>query len=224
MKKINKLTALAMMATMGWVSLTGCQKTADTAQTASDTPAAHDAHSHAEHEQMTSEPAEALGQDYSLYQIGGEWQDQNATMHSLDELRGKYQVVAMAYTSCQHTCPFIVRSIKQIERALTPQALANTSFTLVTFDTQRDTPEVMANHFKHNELNDNWRWLRSDDANTRMLANTLNIKYHYAENGDINHSNTISILDKEGRLVAQGNGVADSGIKPLIEYLNTNAQ
>ena len=89
-------------------------------------------------------------------------------------------------------------------------------------DTERDTVTVMNNYAEHNDLGDNWRLIRSDEATTRMLANTLNIKYQFADNGDINHSNLISILDKQGRLVAQEIGVADSGIKPLIEYLNTH--
>ena len=170
-----------------------------------------------------TEPAEALGQDYSIYQIGGDWIDQNGQALSLDELKGKNQVVAMAYTSCQHTCPILVRSMKQMYDEMTPEARAQTQFLLATLDTKRDTPEVMANYAAHNDLGDNWHLIRSDEASTRMLANTLNIKYKFADNGDINHSNLISVLDKEGRLVAQGVGVSDSGIKPLIEYLNSHS-
>ena len=170
-----------------------------------------------------AEPAEALGQDYSIYQIGGDWVDQNGQAITLDELKGKNQVVAMAYTSCQHTCPILVRSMKQMYDEMTPEARAQTQFLLATLDTKRDTPEVMANYAAHNDLGDNWHLIRSDEASTRMLANTLNIKYKFADNGDINHSNLISVLDKEGRLVAQGVGVSDSGIKPMIEYLNSHS-
>ena len=180
-------------------------------------------HSNMNHEDMNShEPAEALGQDYSIYQVGGEWTDHRGNKFELEDLTGKNQVVVMAYTSCQHTCPILVRGMKQIEKDMTDEARANTEFVLATLDTERDTVTVMNNYAEHNDLGDNWRLIRSDEATTRMLANTLNIKYQFADNGDINHSNLISILDKQGRLVAQEVGVADSGIKPLIEYLNAH--
>lgn len=180
-------------------------------------------HSNMNHEDMNShEPAEALGQDYSIYQVGGEWTDHRGNKFELEDLTGKNQVVVMAYTSCQHTCPILVRGMKQIEKEITDDARADTEFVLATLDTERDTVTVMNNYAEHNDLGDNWRLIRSDEATTRMLANTLNIKYQFADNGDINHSNLISILDKQGRLVAQEIGVADSGIKPLIEYLNTH--
>ena len=163
-----------------------------------------------------------MGQDYSIYQVGGEWTDHRGNKFELEDLTGKNQVVVMAYTSCQHTCPILVRGMKQIEKDMTDEARANTEFVLATLDTERDTVTVMNNYAEHNDLGDNWRLIRSDEATTRMLANTLNIKYQFADNGDINHSNLISILDKQGRLVAQEIGVADSGIKPLIEYLNTH--
>ncbi len=170
-----------------------------------------------------SEPPEALGKDYSIYQIGGEWTDHKGNKLELDNLKGKNQVIIMAYTSCQHTCPILIRGMKQIEKEMTPEARANTEFVLATLDTERDTVEVMNNYASHNQLGDNWHLIRSDEANTRMLANTLNIKYQFADNGDINHSNFISILDPEGRLVAQEIGIADSGIKPLINYLNSHS-
>lgn len=199
---------------------------ADATSESKEATAAHDGMKDMDHKQMnhadmnSHEPAEALGQDYSIYQAGGDWTDQNGNTFELDNLEGKNQVVVMAYTSCQHTCPILVQSMKQMYKEMTPEARAQTEFLLATLDTERDTVDVMKNFAAHNELGDNWRLIRSDEASARMLANTLNIKYQFADNGDINHSNLISVLDKKGRLVAQGVGVADSGIKPLIEYLN----
>lgn len=249
----NNLTKLALAAAMS-AALLGCnasdpkpeatggaETTSDTSHTGHDM-AKDDMDANMDHSQMghdkgssehaamahddmnPTEPTEALGKDYSIYQVGGDWVDQNGKAMSLEDLKGKNQVMVMAYTSCQHTCPILVRSMKQMYDEMTPEARAQTAFVLATLDTKRDTPEVMSNYAKHNNLGDNWRLIRSDEASTRMLANTLNIKYQFADNGDINHSNFISILDKEGRLVAQGVGVADSGIKPLIEYLNTHSQ
>lgn len=184
--------------------------------------AAHNSMKGMDHNQMNhsdmnaKEPTKALGQDYSIYQIGDDWTDHRGDRLELETLKGKNQVVVMAYTSCQHTCPILVQSMKQIYKEMTPDARMQTEFVLATLD----TVDVMSNFARHNKLGDDCRLIRSDEASTRMLANTLNIKYQFADNGDINHSNLISVLDKKGRLVAQGIGVADTGIKPLIEYLN----
>ena len=227
---LSAVLKTALVASLSLTAIACSQSDSDQPQSTHQAKGQHEAMSHQEgdhsnmnHEDMNShEPAEALGQDYSIYQVGGEWTDHRGNKFELEDLTGKNQVVVMAYTSCQHTCPILVRGMKQIEKEMTDEARANTEFVLATLDTERDTVTVMNNYAEHNDLGDNWRLIRSDEATTRMLANTLNIKYQFADNGDINHSNLISILDKQGRLVAQEIGVADSGIKPLIEYLNTH--
>lgn len=227
---LSAVLKTALVASLSLTAIACSQSDSDQPQSTHQAKGQHEAMSHQEgdhsnmnHEDMNShEPAEALGQDYSIYQVGGEWTDHRGNKFELEDLTGKNQVVVMAYTSCQHTCPILVRGMKQIEKEMTDEARANTEFVLATLDTERDTVTVMNNYAEHNDLGDNWRLIRSDEATTRMLANTLNIKYQFADNGDINHSNLISILDKQGRLVAQEVGVADSGIKPLIEYLNTH--
>ena len=62
------------------------------------------------------------------------------------ELRGKPQVVAMFFASCQYACPLIVNDMQRIEAALTPAQRARVGFTLVTFDPRRDTAEVLADY------------------------------------------------------------------------------
>lgn len=227
---LSAVLKTALVASLSLTALACSQSDSDQPQSMHQAEGQHEAMSHQEddhknmsHDDMNShEPAEALGQDYSIYQVGGEWTDHRGNKFELEDLTGKNQVVVMAYTSCQHTCPILVRGMKQIEKEMTNEARADTEFVLATLDTERDTVTVMNNYAEHNDLGDNWRLIRSDEATTRMLANTLNIKYQFADNGDINHSNLISILDKQGRLVAQEIGVADSGLKPLIEYLNTH--
>ena len=234
-KLVSCLFKTALVASLSITAIACSQSESDSAQSKptpmSQTEEQHEAmhHEGMNHDSMThrnmnsKEPAEALGQDYSIYQVGGEWTDHNDNKLELEALKGKNQVVVMAYTSCQHTCPILVRGMKQIEKGLTDEARADTEFLLVTLDTERDTVPVMKNYAEHNDLGDHWHLIRSTEANTRMLANTLNIKYQFTDNGDINHSNLLSILDKQGRLVAQEIGVADSGLNPLTNYLNTHS-
>ena len=53
-------------------------------------------HKQMNHADMNAqEPAEALGQDYSIYQAGGDWTDHRGNTFELDNLKGKNQVVVM---------------------------------------------------------------------------------------------------------------------------------
>ena len=143
----------------------------------------------------------------SIYQVGGEWQNQDARLVGLNELVGKRQVITMIYTHCEHVCPVIVASMKLIEQSLPAPVLAETGFVLVTFTPETDTPEVMKDFAGKNNLDpDKWTLLRGTDDQVREMAMVLGVKYQVLEDNEVNHSNLITVLDSEGRLSYQGSG------------------
>ena len=119
-KLVSCLFKTALVASLSITAIACSHSEFDSAQTKpapmSQTEEQHEAMHHegmkhdSKHDSMThgnmnsKEPAEALGQDYSIYQVGGEWTDHNDNKLELEALKGKNQVVVMAYTSCQHTC------------------------------------------------------------------------------------------------------------------------
>ena len=70
--------------------------------------------------------------DKSIYQVESIWTTDEAKQLKLGELRGRPQVVAMFFTSCQFACPIIVNDLKRIEASLPPELAARVGFTLVS--------------------------------------------------------------------------------------------
>ena len=61
----------------------------------------------------------------------------------LGDLAGKPQVVLMFFSRCTYACPILLNDLKRISAALTPAQRAQVGFTLISFDTEHDTPSVL---------------------------------------------------------------------------------
>ena len=165
----------------------------------------HEGHNHGATLEAAEVPAELAGE--SIYQVGGHWQDQDANDVALTELLGKTQVVSMIYTSCEHVCPMIVSAMKELETNLSESTAAEVEFLLVSFTPDTDTPQVMTEYAeRHNLDQERWTLLRGDDGDVRNLAMTLGVRYEVVSDTEVNHSNLISVLDEQGRLIFQGAG------------------
>ena len=141
----------------------------------------------------------------SVYLLEREWQTQDSNNIYLSYLAGKKLILSMTYTSCQHTCPTIVSNMQAIENNLSEADRDNVSFVLVSLMPQSDTPEVLKTYANKRGLK-GWTLLSGHEDDVRMLAMVLDIKYKAVANNEIAHSNLITILDDQGRIVRQING------------------
>src|SRR5690606_33467344 len=82
--------------------------------------------------------------DRSIYQVVSKWKNDAGKEVSLHDFRGRPQVIVMFFASCNYACPLLVNDLRRIESALPENVRGNVSFTLVSFDTKRDTPEALA--------------------------------------------------------------------------------
>lgn len=230
---INASKALTLTALV--VALTACQKPAETTHTANtDAKAAsvtmnHDStnhqamagmdHSKMNHQAMPPASTPATASSESVYQVGGNWKDQSDKAFELTRLAGNKQVTAFIYTSCQEVCPIMMKTMKDMQDKLPPDLRAKTHFLVVSFDPKRDTPQVLAKFGEHYKTDDKWTFLSGSDDDIRMLANTMNIRYQFAEGGMINHSNVISVLDEQGKLIEQaiGNSQGEAKIMAALK-------
>ena len=146
--------------------------------------------------------------DKSVYQLDSIWTSDTGKKVKLGVLRGKPQVVAMFFASCQFTCPLTVSDLKNIEAALPDNVRTNIGFTLVSFDSKRDTPAALKNYrLAHGLSARNWTLLRSEPDDVRELAALLGVIYKQDANGDFAHSNLITVLNAEGEIIFQKQGV-----------------
>jgi protein SCO1/2 len=140
----------------------------------------------------------------SAYQLPLQLTDQQGKSWDWRSKRGKPQVVAMFYTSCQFTCPLIVDSGKAIEHALTPAEKARLGILLISMDPKRDTPAALMKVFNKRGL-DGTRWSLASPkpAGVRGVAGVLGVRYRQLANGDFNHTSALVLLDRDGRIVAR---------------------
>lgn len=162
-----------------------------------------------------SEP-ERLSEE-SVYQIEGVWRDQNGKEVALPALRGKKQVTAMIYANCLNTCPVIVQTMKDVERKLPDRLKPRVGFVLVSLTPDVDTPKALKDFAVRRGVADRWVLLTGDEGQTRALANALNIQYRRLKDGEVAHSNAITLLDEEGRIETQAAGLRSA----MRKILNT---
>lgn len=146
--------------------------------------------------------------DKSLYLLDSKWTSDVGKTIPLSVLRGRPQVVAMFFSTCEYACPIIVHDMKILEAKLPAEVRAKTDFLLVSFDTKRDTPAALAAYRTKEKLPAaNWTILRGGEDDVRELAALLGINYSQDARGQFAHSNVITVLNAEGEIAFQQPGL-----------------
>lgn len=140
----------------------------------------------------------------SVYQLPLRLIDQHGKSWDWRSKRGKPQVVAMFYTSCQYICPLIVDSGKAVEHALPPADRDRLGILLISMDPARDDPAALKAVADKRHL-DPSRWsLASPQANdVRSAAGVLGVRYRQLSDGEFNHTSALVLIDAEGRVIAK---------------------
>lgn len=158
----------------------------------------------------------------SIYQLNEDWLDQNNQIIKLSSLKGKPQVVAMIFTNCAYACPRIMFDLKQIESNLTEAQKKKVDFLLITFDTVRDTPAQLKKYANEHKLGAHWRLLHGNDNQVREISLVLGVKYEQQKDKSFAHSNIITVLNHEGEIVHQQEGLganSDLTISKILELI-----
>jgi len=78
----------------------------------------------------------------------------------------------------------------------------------VSFDTKRDTPDALAAYRRKEKLaTGRWTLLRGEADDVRELAALLGVNYAQDARGQFAHSNIITLLNAEGEIAFQHNGL-----------------
>jgi protein SCO1/2 len=139
-----------------------------------------------------------------IYPLQLTLRDQNDETINADVFRGHPVIVSMFYGTCPGACPLLVSNIKRIEASVTPAARADARVLLVSFDAERDTPNVLRELAKAHRVDTaRWRFAAGADDDARQLANVLGVEYRRGEEGFFSHNSVVTVLDREGRIVAR---------------------
>jgi protein SCO1/2 len=146
----------------------------------------------------------AMAPSAPIYPLQLSLRDQGDQTINVDVFRGHPVIVTMFYGSCPAACPLLVSNIKRIEASLTPAAREDVRVLLVSFDAERDTPAALRDMAKAHHVDAaRWRFAAGADDDARQLANVLGIEYVKGEGGFFSHNSVITVLDREGRIVAR---------------------
>ncbi|MGV3774377.1 MAG: SCO family protein [Verrucomicrobiales bacterium] len=145
--------------------------------------------------------------DQSLFNLDSKWTTDAAKEVEISALGGRPQVVTMFFATCIYACPILAHDMKKIQAALPEDVRAKVGFTLITFDSERDTVEALAAFRKRHQLPENWNLLRGNTDDVLELAALLGVKFKKEANGQYAHSNLISVLNGNGEIVFQKVGL-----------------
>jgi len=153
---------------------------------------------------ITSHAAE----EGSLCDLDAVWTTQDDIAFPLASLRGQPRLLVMFFSHCSYACPRITADLQKIEQRLTAEQRARVGFVMASFDSARDVPATLRTFARTKGLDlSRWILLHGDEDQVRELAAALNVRYRRDEAGDIDHSNLITLLDAEGRIVFQREGL-----------------
>ena len=144
--------------------------------------------------------------DESLYSIKDSFQTQDNNVVTLASFQGKPTVIGMIFTHCTYACPRLTADIKNIQDSLKKES-GKINYILVSFDPERDNPAQLKRFADSLNLDKNWTLLHGSDEAVRTLSVLLNIQYEKDSEGNFSHSNIISVLDKQGKLAYQKEGL-----------------
>jgi protein SCO1/2 len=146
--------------------------------------------------------------DASIYNLESQWTDQAGTIHALSDFRGKVTVAAMIFTHCKFACPRILVDLKAIEKEIPEDRLGEVRWLLFSMDSDRDLPEVLKAYAAANDLDTKrWTLMHGDDSAVREMGATLGVRYIKDAEGNFSHSNLITVLDQDGRISHQLEGL-----------------
>ena len=125
-------------------------------------------------------------------------------------IEGDITVMGFIYTHCPDICPMTIHNMQLIEDQLTEQGINNVKFIALSFDPERDTPEVLNQFAELRELDLNsWILLTGEkniisDLMRRFDVKAVKTDESTDENGkpeySMMHTDRISLIDSKTRL------------------------
>lgn len=157
------------------------------------------------------------GSDLPVLDVGGEFSlpDLDGNEVTLSGTNGKVRLMYFFFANCPDVCPPTTFVLSQVQDQLQQEGLfgSEVQFLSITFDPERDTPEVLKEYAERFEADpDGWEFLRGEEAATADLAKQFGSMV-FKQDGEFGHANYIILIDKQGRVrdLINGNDFVDLG-------------
>jgi protein SCO1 len=162
--------------------------------------------------------------DLSIYHLESNWTDQNSHTLELGSLRGNVVLVAMIYSTCKAACPMILEDMRKIEAEVNKDHPGKLRYLLISFDPEVDTPARLKEFSDEVKLGENWAILNGNEDDILELAALLGVKYKKTSETDFAHSNIITVLNPQGEIVYQQEGLniePEATVEAIKDLLKT---
>jgi protein SCO1/2 len=145
-------------------------------------------------------------------------------------IKGHLTVMGFIYTHCPDICPMTTHNMYLTERELKKNGIEDVKFVALSFDPDRDSPEVLKKFAKVRELDfKSWTLLTGEKTTVNELLKRFDIKAiktdeSVDEEGNseysMMHTDRISLIDESGRLRKNYKG-STVNIEELVNDIKT---
>lgn len=156
----------------------------------------------------------------SLHRLDTVLTDSRAARMTLRDLAGSPALVTMFYGDCGSACPIVIETLKRTVAALGPDG-RRLRVLLISLDPLRDTPAQLEQLAAKQHLDPPQFRLAvaKNDADTRMIAAALGIRYRALTGGEIGHTARIVLLDADGTVRAMSTRLEAEPDPVLLEQV-----
>jgi protein SCO1 len=146
--------------------------------------------------------------------------DQAHQQVSLSQFAGRVVALNFIYTSCAlpNFCFRIANNFGVLQRRFKDRLGRDLVLLTVTFDPQRDSPEVLARYGQTWKADPKtWHFLTGSLADVRRVTNMFGMDF-FPDEGLMNHSLHTAVIDRHGKLVAniEGNQFTADQLADLV--------
>jgi protein SCO1/2 len=123
---------------------------------------------------------------------------------SLTDLHGKVVAVTFIYTGCPDICPLLTQKMVDVQDALGPVFGTRVAFISISFDPERDTPEVLKDYAQFwGAKPEGWSFLTGSPEAVRDVTRRYGVFFAKKEDGSVEHSQLTTLVDAEGQMRVQ---------------------
>lgn len=147
-----------------------------------------------------------------------------------DIIKGNITVIGFIFTHCPDICPMTTHNMYLTEKQLKEDGINNVKFIAISFDPERDSPEVLKKFAEARELDfKSWTLLTGEKNTITELLKRFDVKaiktdeftdpegnYEYS----MMHTDRISLIDENSRLKKNYKG-STLNIEELVKDIKT---
>jgi protein SCO1 len=147
-----------------------------------------------------------------------------------DNIKGHITVLGFIYTHCPDICPMTTHNMYLTEKQLRKDGIDGVKFVAISFDPDRDSPDVLKKFAEIRELDFNsWSLLTGDRTTVNELLRRFDVKAiktdeNIDEDGILEysmmHTDRISLIDENGRLRKNYKG-STLNIEEIVKDIKT---